>query len=299
MPDPAFVATERQFLGLLDAGAGTVLTEVSRYSFEALPRGPRIGAVLEGEYLPLEHLWDSSPDLVVVTGCEPRATQIEAEPYWAESLRLLEWAEGRSTAILMSCLSGHFALYAYDGLERVRKPAKCTGVFPQDIAPDSPLTAGMTAPALAPHSRLNDVPLDAVRDAGYEVALSHPDVGWTAITGTRRGCDVLLLQGHPEYDPHSLLREYRRDANRYLSGERDTLPVLPLHCVGPDDWPELEAFHERVCTGPRAASVIEAFDFEAAGHRAPWPWRPTAITLYRNWVRQVMGRRRPAAHETR
>ena len=37
----------------------------------------------------------------------------------------------------------------------------------------------------------------------------------------------LFLQGHPEYDCGSLLREYRRDVGRFLRGEREHYPALP------------------------------------------------------------------------
>ena len=295
MPDSAFVATERQFLGLVEAGSEDVDVEVSRYSFAGVPRGPRIEAYQADEYFPIEGLWDSAPDLVIVTGSEPRAEALEGEPYWPESLRLLAWAQRQPTSMLMSCLAAHFALYVYDGIERTALPAKCTGVFAQEIDPSSPLTAGMTAPVVVPHSRLNDVSVSSVAAAGYHVLLAGPEAGWTALSAVRQGSDILALQGHPEYDATSLLREYRRDAGRYLSFERDALPVLPTGCVGPDDLDAIGAFHQRVCTGRRDAAVMEEFDFDGAARRAPWPWRSTATVLYRNWIRQIAARRlRPA-----
>jgi homoserine O-succinyltransferase len=300
MPDSAFAATERQFLGLLEAGAGATVIEVRRYSFEATTRGPRVAAYQADEYFPMDELWDTGADLVIVTGSEPLADSLEAEPFWPESLRLLAWAEQHGSAILLSCLAAHFALHAFDGIDRRRLAAKCAGVFAQ-AQDSSALTAGMHPPVLVPHSRLNDVALATVESGGWDVVLSSPEVGWTALHAVRRGCDVLLLQGHPEYDPTSLLREYRRDANRYLGHERDVLPVLPAHCVGPEDLPAIEAFHRRVCSGHRDRAVMAEFDFDAAGDRAPWPWRDTATQLYRNWIQQVVARlERPAAtSETR
>ena len=37
----------------------------------------------------------------------------------------------------------------------------------------------------------------------------------------------LFLQGHPEYEAGTLLREYRRDIARFLRGEREHYPAVP------------------------------------------------------------------------
>jgi homoserine O-succinyltransferase len=287
MPDSAFAATERQFLGLLDAGSGPVALDVSRYSFEALPRGERVAALQAGEYFALDELWESDPDIVIVTGSEPLADTLDAEPYWPESARLAAWAEGRSVSLLLSCLAAHLILFAFYGIPRRKLAAKCTGVFAHEIDGSSPLTESMSAPVLMPHSRLNDVRTDLVEGAGLDVVLSSPAVGWSVVTGRRAGCDLLLLQGHPEYDPTSLLREYRRDAGRYLRSERPGLPVLPLGCVGPDDAEAIESFQRRVLSGGPDPALLDAFDFEGAADRAPWPWREASRILYRNWVAGV------------
>jgi homoserine O-succinyltransferase len=96
--------------------------------------------------------------------------------------------------------------------------------------------------------------------------------------------EVVLVQGHPEYDPSSLLREYHRDVRRFALHERDELPVLPLHCVGPEDWSELEHLHELVVGGKRDPDLVAAYPFDQAGERAPWAWHADAQRLYSNWV---------------
>jgi homoserine O-succinyltransferase len=98
---------------------------------------------------------------------------------------------------------------------------------------------------------------------------------------------VVLVQGHPEYGPLSLLREYRRDVRRYVRHERDDVPRLPSDCVGPDDWAALAELHQQVIGGQRDPALVEAFDFDQAGARAPWPWRTMAIGLYENWLAGV------------
>lgn len=293
MPDPAFLPTERQFLGLLEAGAAAsgVTIEVRRYAFSALARGPKVAEHTAGRYFPLADLWASRPDLVVVTGSEPKGETLEAEPFWPETLRLLDWADRYQTSLLLSCLAAHLALHALAGLDRVRLPAKRTGVFAHRVGGTSAFTAGMGPSALVPHSRLNDVPLGAVESAGYEAVLASPEVGWTAAVGRSGPSDLLLLQGHPEYEPSSLLREYRRDALRFLTGERDQPPVLPPGCVGSTDVAAIEALHRRVLSRSAAPEDFGAFEFDAAAARVPWTWRATAIQLYANWVAQAAARR--------
>lgn len=297
MPDAAFAATERQFLGLLDAGATAchATVEVRRYAFAAVPRGPKATAHLPGRYFPLSELWASAPDLVVVTGSEPGGGPIESEPYRPELLRLLDWALARPTALLLSCLAAHLALHALDGLDRVPLAGKRTGVFAHPAGPRSPLTAGMPAPALVPHSRLNEVPAGAVAAAGWELVLAAPEVGWTAAVGRRAASEVLLLQGHPEYDTTSLLREYRRDALRYLTGERTAPPVLPAGCVDRADSCAIAALQDRILAGPPDPALLAGFDFESAIGRVPCPWRPTAVRLYANWIGRAAARRGLAA----
>ena len=48
MPDAAFGATERQFIGLLDAGSGCQTVELSRHTMTGVPRGERIRDRIRG-----------------------------------------------------------------------------------------------------------------------------------------------------------------------------------------------------------------------------------------------------------
>jgi homoserine O-succinyltransferase len=248
MPDAAFVESERQFLGLVGVGAGAGPVEVRRYGLSGVPRSSQVTKYQRREYLPLDGLWEGEPDVLMVTGSEPRADALVDEPYWSELVDLLAEASTRPTSIMLSCLAAHAALLALDGIERNRLPAKCTGIFAHDIAGASPLTGGMQGPVLMPHSRINDVPTEAVLAAGWEVLMISP-AGWGAITARRGQAELLLLQGHPEYAAAQLLREYRRDVGRYLRGERPTPPDRPDDSVAPSDLPALARFHHEVLTG--------------------------------------------------
>jgi homoserine O-succinyltransferase len=72
--------------------------------------------------------------------------------------------------------------------------------------------------------------------------------------------------------------------------ERDEPPVLPLHCVAPEDWPELEYLHEMVVGGKRDPDLVAAYPFDEVGARATWPWHVAAQGLYANWVESLRKR---------
>jgi homoserine O-succinyltransferase/O-acetyltransferase len=285
MPDSAFGATERQFVGLLEAGSGCETVVVTRHTMVGVPRGERIRARIAAEYRPLEDITSAPPDLLVVTGSNPIESRIEHEPYWSDLHGLLKWGTENVPAMVLSCLSAHAALAVFDGLERTTLPAKCTGVFAQDADPTHPLTAGMPemGTVVLPHSRLNTVPADAIAAAGYAVALQSGEVGWSVVTKTVGQSEVVLVQAHPEYDPSSLVREYHRDVRRYAGHESDVLPCLPRDCVAGSDWDQLRQLHERIVVGgDRDPALVAAFPFDEVGARAPWPWRGAALRLYAN-----------------
>jgi homoserine O-succinyltransferase len=282
MPDAAFCATERQFLGLLGAGSGSDTVAITRYAMTGVPRGERIQAHIAAEYSPLDDIFSNPPDLLVVTGSNPIESRIEDEPYWSDLHGLLKWSSENVQAMVLSCLSAHAALAVFDGVERTTLPAKCTGVFTQHADPTHPLVAGLYGSVVLPHSRLNAVPKEAVVRAGYSVALQSEEVGWSVVTKTVGQCDVVLVQAHPEYDPSSLVREYARDVRRYASREHDELPCLPRDCVTGPDWDRLRRLHERMVGGQRDPALVAAFPFDEVSTRAPWPWRGAAQRLYAN-----------------
>jgi homoserine O-succinyltransferase len=273
-------------MALLEAASGDQVIEVRCSTLDGIPRGERTARRIAEDYAPLASITRDPPDLLIVTGSDPLAIDIEDEPYWGDLSDLLVWGREHVSSLLLSCLAAHAGLVVFDGVERGRLAAKCTGVFPQQADVTHPLAAGLGSPVVLPHSRLNDVPVDAVRRAGYRVALQSEATGWSVVSKESSAL-VVLVQGHPEYDPSSLLREYRRDLNRYLIHERDVLPCLPLHCVAPEDWDHLVQLQQRVVDGERDSSLVESFPFEEAGVRATWPWRPVAAKLYANWLAGV------------
>jgi homoserine O-succinyltransferase/O-acetyltransferase len=287
MPDGAFNATERQFFGLLEAGSGALGVEVRSYTMDGVPRGERVAARIAENYFPLDTLWESTPDAVIVTGSNPLASRLRQEPYWEDLARVITSFVGRTTSVLLSCLSAHAALDLLDGIPRGSLPSKCTGVFAQELPSGYPLTGGLPAPLVLPHSRLNDVEEEAVRAAGYDVVLGSKAVGWSVVSKQVGATQLVLVQGHPEYDPSSLIREYRRDVGRYVDGTRLEPPCLPVNCVAAADRPALDHLHREVLAGRAGPGEVAAFPFDQMAERADWPWRPLATKLYANWLEGV------------
>ncbi|MGC1237406.1 MAG: homoserine O-succinyltransferase [Acidimicrobiales bacterium] len=287
MPDGAFDATERQFLGLLDSGSGSDALEVRRYTMAGVPRGEETASRIAEQYLPLVDIYLRPPDLLVVTGSNPVETQIQDELYWADLVELLSWAREHVGSMLLSCLSAHAALTVFDDIARIRLPTKCTGVFTQGVDVSHELAAGIDPEIVLPHSRWNSVPREALDIAGYDIVVQSETTGWALASRKEEGRQIVLVQGHPEYDSSSLLREYRRDARRYAHHERDDLPFLPYHCVSADDWDRLEGLHREIIDGDPDPLLIDQYPFDEVGARAPWSWHQAAQRMYANWLSSV------------
>lgn len=271
MPDAAFDETERQFGALLGPGA-----RVRRYT-GAHRRRPGYGSI--------EDLLASRPDAVVVTGAEPASADLRADPCWADFARILDWATEHVGAAWLACLAAHAALAHIDRLERRPLPAKCSGVWPQEVDRTHPLAAGLPDPLVLPHSRLNDVPETDVSSVGYRVVARSQEGGWSVATGRRGHCELVLVQGHPEYTATTLLREYRRDVRRWLKCERDDYPAIPAPYLGAEAAERLGAFRARAEAVERPdARIMEDFPYEAVAAGLTAPWAPAASRLGANWL---------------
>lgn len=291
MPDTAFEETERQFLGLLAVPTLGVVVRSTLYHLPGVPRGDEVRRRIATLYHELGELWDDPPDALVVTGAEPAARTLAAEPYWPALAHLLAWATTATVSAVLSCLSAHAALLLLDGVERVRLPAKCSGVFQHEVRTGHALTRGLTPTCPVPHSRLNDVPADALVAAGYTALMEAREVGWTLAAARRGSCELVLLQGHPEYEATTLLREYRRDVRRYLAGERERYPSLPVGYLGEGDQALLADF-QRSVAGTRSASDLSRFPYEHVVQHLRNTWRPASEVLFANWIAETARRAR-------
>jgi len=296
MPDAAFEQAERQFTGLLEAGAAGLSLRIRRVSLSDPGRGAAVRRRLASSYEDVGELYRRPPAAVVVTGSEPRRDRLRDEDQWEELSRLVRWSVRSTSSVMLSCLAAHAALLDLAGVDRSRLAAKASGVYRQSVSPGHPLTEGLRA-IDCPHSRLYDVPARRVQAAGFEVLLGSA-TGWT-LAAADGPCLTVLVQGHPEYSPTTLLREYRRDVQRYLSGVGMSYPEVPEGYLDVEGVAMLEGFRREVLgrtagPGPRLVDGPR-FPFEACARHIVADWRQPVVQLFANWLTQVDARRQAGA----
>ena len=291
MADQAFDATERQFLRLLDAAAEDRLVRVALYARANVPRDDwSIRHPIAGD-LAFGDVCSRRPDGLIVTGAEPRPPDLHDEPCWPMLAGLVDWAEHNAVPAIWSCLAAHAAVHRLDGIGRRTLDDKCFGVFDCQRVAEHALTQGVEWPMRVPHSRWNDVPEQALVAAGYEVLTRSPEAGVDAFVRPGQSLFV-FFQGHPEYQPLTLLREYRRDVGRFLKGERATYPALPVAYFDDATTRRLLAFRGRAVADRRAALIVE-FPLVPAASRWTDAWHTSASRIYRNWL-SVLAERKAA-----
>jgi len=241
MPDAALAAAERQFAGLVEASCGGLSVRVDLYALSRVPRSVETRVAMAARYGDLDDLIAAAPDVLIVTGAEPRAADLADEPYWSELTRLIDWARsGAVAAVLYSCLAAHAAVRIADGVRRRPLPAKLCGVFAAEVAQRHELTDGLAAP-LTPHSRYNGLDERELTDNGYLVLTRSERAGVDAFVKPGATLEA-FWQGHPEYEADTLARELRRDLQRYVSGATRVPPPLPENYLSAEARGQLEAY---------------------------------------------------------
>jgi homoserine O-succinyltransferase/O-acetyltransferase len=294
MPDTALEATEAQFARVLSAAAGTLPVRLRFYFLPEVPRGAIGHAHVNGDrYWSIEELQRDPPDALIVTGTEPVAPLLSDEPYWERLRELLQWAQANTTSSIWSCLAAHAAVELLDGVRRRRLGNKRCGVFAHDPLPDQPLLKGVATPLHTPHSRWNELPVEALREAGYTIVSSSAESGADMFT-KQTGSLLVFFQGHPEYEETTLLREYRRDVGRFLRGQQAHYPTLPHGYFGAAALELLSAFETRARAAPDA-ELLTDFPLNPIAATLRNTWSAGATGIYRNWLALLASRQKTTA----
>ena len=285
MPDRALAATERQFLQLLDSHDERCCA-VHLFTIEGVPRGDEGREHLRQYYRDCAEIGNADLDALIITGANVTKPDLTSEPFWDDLADVLQRADARRLPVVCSCLAAHASALIFHGVARRHLPRKRWGIFDHSVrAPDHPLAAHLPDRFEMPHSRFNEVPEPDLRAHGVEVLITGPEAGvqMAAEPDGRR----LYFQGHPEYEAVSLLKEYKRETLRYLTGEREDYPPLPDNTFNESAADLAEAFRERVLSRNGEEELIEEFPEEALTQEMRHSWKEVSRQLFYNWLGSV------------
>jgi len=294
MPDAALEETELQFFDLLDIASGDIPVFLKLYSLTGIPRSDRGQLRLNSFYFGLDDLWNRRFDAVIMTGTEPRQSNLREEPYWTVLANMLDWAESHTHSTILSCLAAHAGVLHSDGVSRHPLNDKQFGVFDFAKANPHPLTNGTGERVRFPHSRWNEVQADELTASGYTILTQSVEGGVDSFVKKKKQSLFLHFQGHPEYGAQTLLKEYRRDIRRFLKKERETYPSVPKGYFDASAVRLLSDFRD-VALRDRAEERMEAFPEAALVGGLENSWHPSAVSIYRNWLQYVAARKADAS----
>src|SRR5262249_8638171 len=143
-----------------------------------------------------------------------------------------------------SCLAAHAAVLHVDGVGRHPLAVKCSGIFECARVADHRIAKGVGPHLRMPHSRWNALDESELVASGYTILTRSAGAGVDAFVKQRKSLFV-FFQGHPEYEAHTLLGEYRRDVGRFLRRERETYPAMPERYFDRATTAALQALRER------------------------------------------------------
>lgn len=260
MPDGALFRSERQFIEILDMAIPDLPISLNLFSVPSIVRGElgRSHLARQG-YRSTAELPSAGLDALIVTGTEPKQASLRDAPYWSALAALFDWVETTGPSTVFSCLAAHAAVLHFDGIERRRLPEKRCGLFDHTVVGKHALVETLPALVRVAHSRWNEVGREALEHHGYEVLTEACDAGIDLFVKHKRNL-LLFFQGHPEYDSGTLFREYRRDAQRFLTGEHDVYPEAPKNYFDPGAMDRLDDFRSRAIAA-RNAALVEEFPF--------------------------------------
>ena len=284
MPDAALTATERQFFRLIGQSNHIAQFYLHPFSFAELDRSETAKAHVAQYYETFEQIKQGGLDALIITGANVTQPDLAAEPFWHPLREVFEWATENVTSILCSCLATHAALQALHDQRRYNMGKKRWGVFQHRVLDRKhPLVADVNTIFDVPHSRFNNVSRQQFEAAGLHV-LVESEQAEVHLAVSQDGFRVIYFQGHPEYDTISLLKEYKREVNRFISGASKTYPPFPDNYFRLRIQGILNEHRNRVIQALQEGVEPPPFPEELVTTELNNTWHDTAEAVINNWV---------------
>jgi homoserine O-succinyltransferase/O-acetyltransferase len=284
MPDAALRVTEQQFIRLVGGANASVQVHVHPFTVSGLERSPEAEAYIAARYETFEQLREDGLDALIVSGANVVNPALENEAFYEPLRDVTDWANAHVTSVLCSCLATHALLQQRHGIRRRRLLSKRWGVYPHVVRrPDHPLLLGTNTLFDVPHSRWNEVTVSQLEAAGLEVLISSTE-GDVHLATDPDGFRTVYLQGHPEYDAVSLLKEYKRDVTRYLEGGLDGIPPVPENYLSEAAARRAHDYVEEALAARARGRPLPEFPEDELAAGLHNTWTDTAKAMFHNWL---------------
>ena len=284
MPDAALQATERQFMRLVGSCNRIAQFFVHPFTVDGVERVGEAREHVDRYYESFEDLQREGLDALIITGANVTEADITRESFWKPMTEVMDWASENVTSTLCSCLASHGAFMHYHGVMRNHLPEKQWGVYSHRVVDDShPLVSNINTRFDAPHSRFNDVSREQMESAGLQVLVAGEEPG-VLLSVSPDGLRFAYLQGHPEYDMVSLMKEYKREISRFLRGERSDYPPFPDHYFSDRAKSVLQTFRGKLESAVSAGDEIPEYPEAEIVAALDNTWTDTGKALYNNWL---------------
>lgn len=286
MPDAVLAATERQWMRLC-ASCDDVVSYVYPFAVDAPDRSDSAQAHIARCYDTLSTVKQRGLDLLIVTGANPTSSDITQETFWQPLVDIVTWARQRGCLVVCSCLATHAVVKAFYGIDRVRLPHKCWGVYPHALLePYHPFVQDVATSWHAPHSHTYSVTRQQLEDVGVCVLVDGVDAG-VYVAVSQNPLEFLFLQGHPEYDANSLLKEFKREVQRFRDDAIPRFPRVPEHCFGDDAIETIAQFRSAIVRAKATGSRLPDFPEAQLEADLQHVWRATGHRLFGNVLQFV------------
>ena len=205
---------------------------------------------LSSFYTTFDQIKDRKFDGMIITGAPVENLDFTDVDYWDELCQIMDWTTTHVHSTLHICWGAQAGLFHHYGIPKYNLGKKLFGVFPHTVVrTQSPLFRGFDDVFCAPHSRYTEVWEKDIRAAPeLELLATSSEAGVYAVK--TEDSSQFFIMGHPEYDPDTLAREYRRDIDKGLD------IAVPAHYFPEDD--------------PARVPVVR--------------WRSAGQLLYTNWL---------------
>jgi homoserine O-succinyltransferase len=281
MPDGALVATERQFIRLVGNCNRIAQFYVYPFSLPGLARSDETREYIERYYCDFEDLKEQGLDALIITGANVANPLLEEEPFWEPLMEVVRWADQNVASTLCSCLATHALLKYLHAIERQPLAQKRWGVYSHRISsPGHPLLRGINTRFDVPHSRHNEISRQQLEKAGLTI-LADSEEGGVHMAVSRDQFRLIYFQGHPEYDINSLLKEFKREVLRHVTGDLDAPPSFPANYFHGEAVQLANQMKQQLKSGDQSALDMLEKDLETLLDNT---WGDTAKAVVINWL---------------